>query len=671
MRVSMSNPNHLIQEVSPYLQQHAHNPVDWYPWGPEALQKALTENKPLLISIGYSSCHWCHVMERESFEDESIAALMNQHFVCIKVDREERPDIDQVYMLAVQLIRGQGGWPLHAFAFADGRHFYGGTYFRPEQWTETLEQIAEAFATRTYELNNQAVKIAREIKSLDFNFATVDHSRGDLADIHKSIASWERSFDSDWGGMAGAPKFPVPVNFLLLLRYAKATSNGKILDFVRLSLRKMAYGGIYDQLGGGFARYSADSEWRMPHFEKMLYDNAQLVSLYSEAYQLTRDEEFRDVVYQTLDFVARELSDISGAFYSALDADSEGEEGRFYTWTIQEIQKVLQEDEALFTDYYYGEGQGKDVLHRKTDIHAYAKEAGLSYVLVEEKLRSAREKMFSEREKRPHPGLDDKTLTSWNALMAKAYFNAYAVFGEERFFQLGKKNLDFLMETCRRNDGGLWHRYKNGNAGIPAFLEDYAFLIEVLLAYPAGHDNRYLYQAKTLMHMTMAQFFDPVQGLFYFTSNEGESLFARKADLADNVIPSSNSSLCRSLFRLGLIFHENSFLNTSRQMMLKMRQKTLAHPGFYSNWAIAYLEDIVPFHTVAVAGNDAVSIIQQLNQHYLPFTFKVASKEDCFVPLLQNRIEMGKTVIHICNEEGCLLPTEDVTVAMKMLGETI
>jgi hypothetical protein len=594
---------------------------------------------------------------------------MNEHFVCIKVDREERPDIDQVYMMAVQMIWGNGGWPLHAFALPDGRPFFGGTYFNPAQWTMMLQNIVDMKRSKPQDIIRQAEQIATGVMNHEFNAPGIDTAKGELADVSKSIASWEWAFDREWGGMAGAPKFPVPVNFFYLLRYVKVSGNKDILDFIILSLRKMAYGGIYDQLGGGFARYSTDAEWRLPHFEKMLYDNAQLISLYAEAYQLTKHEEFRSVVYETMAFVERELTSPEGAFYAALDADSEGEEGKFYTWTIREIQEVLAEDENIFANYYFLEGVGSDVLHRRQTIGEYAAACGIDTESLRRKLDDCRRKLFAAREKRVRPGLDDKTLTSWNALMAKACFDAYAAFEEPRFFETGKKNLDFLLDKCRRDDGGLWHRYKDGKAGITGFLEDYAFLIEALLAIPAAHDNRYIYQAKTLMHLAMGQFYDPVQGLFYFTSSEGESLFARKKDIVDNVIPSANSSLCRSLFRLGQIFGESSWMTTSRLMTQKLRQQTLAYPSNFSNWGIAFLESIVPFYTVAIAGPTAREIVRMLNRHYLPFIYIAASTEECYLPLLQNKYEVDNNVIHICNEEGCLLPTSDVNEALQMLGE--
>jgi len=665
----MPLPNHLIRELSPYLLQHAYNPVDWYPWGEAASAKAAAEGKLLLISIGYASCHWCHVMERESFEDEAIARFMNENFVCIKVDREERPDIDQVYMSAVQMIQGRGGWPLHAFALADGRPFFGGTYYPPDQWRQLLQQIVAVSTNKPLELEKQAEEIAAGVRVNVFAEAVARDL--DLAAIDNSITSWSRAFDHNWGGQSGAPKFPVPVNFLYLLRYYKASGKKEILDFVILSLQKMGRGGIYDQLGGGFARYSTDAEWKIPHFEKMLYDNAQLVSLYTEAFQLSRLEEFRNVVYETIAFVERELTSPEACFYSALDADSEGEEGLFYTWTAAEIFANVKEDAALFCDYYFNQAEARDVLFVKLGLAEYAQIKGLDPAVLEAKFAIARGQLLAARGGRIRPALDDKSLCSWNALMSKACFEAYEVFGEKKFLQLGKANLDFLMEKCRRNDGGLWHRYKAGIAGIPGFLEDYAFLMEALLAFPAGIDNRYLYQAKTLMHISLDQFYDVEQGLCFFTAAEDEKLFARKMELIDNVIPSSNASVCRSLFRLGLIFHEDSFLKTAKSMLGLMQEKTLQHPASFSNWGIALLENLMPFYTIAIAGPEAETIKHALNQHYLPFSLKVASTVDCFLPLLQNRHEADKTVIHVCHENGCLLPTENVAEALVLLGETV
>ncbi|MBA2407111.1 MAG: thioredoxin domain-containing protein, partial [Chitinophagales bacterium] len=430
--------NHLIHESSPYLLQHAHNPVNWYAWNDETLKKARDENKLLLVSIGYSACHWCHVMEHESFEDEKTAQIMNEHFICIKIDREERPDIDQVYMTAVQLMTGRGGWPLNCIALPDGRPVYGGTYFPKEQWNDVLLNLANLYETDPEKAEEYADKLTTGIQQAEIVKSNTEKPEFSLSLLNETVAAWKGHFDTKEGGSDYAPKFPLPNNYRFLLRYAHEVKDEAVMKQVELSLRKMAFGGIYDQIGGGFARYSTDSLWKVPHFEKMLYDNAQLVSLYSEAYQATKEPLYKQVVYETLEWVKREMTNEEGAFYSALDADSESEEGKFYVWTKAELQQILGSDFNLFSDYYnvnrtgYWEHDNYILLRDKTD-EEFAKENKMDFSALQKKIEELKVKMLDVREKRVRPGLDDKTLTSWNAMMMRGYADAYMVFGEKEF----------------------------------------------------------------------------------------------------------------------------------------------------------------------------------------------------------------------------------------------
>lgn len=563
--------NNLIKETSPYLLQHAHNPVNWYAWGEEALEKAKNENKLLLISVGYSACHWCHVMEHESFENEGVAKIMNDNFVCIKVDREERPDIDQIYMNAVQLMSGRGGWPLNCFALPSGKPFYGGTYFPKDQWVQLLNNIANEYKVAPEKIIEFADQLTQGIKTSEMLPMIKDSSPFSIEVLDVGVANIKKQFDYIEGGGAQAPKFPMPNNYEFLLQYYYHTKDKEILDVVQLTLDKMAFGGIYDQIGGGFARYSTDKYWKAPHFEKMLYDNGQLVSLYSQAYQLTKKPLYKHIVYQTLEYVESEMTAKNGAFYSSLDADSEGEEGKFYVWSKEELESILKDDYPLAKEYYNinatGKWEGNYILLRKKDNVEIAKQFNLSVTEVENKIDKINALLLLERNKRIRPGLDDKTLTSWNALMLKGYIDAYNVFGEEKFLKAAIKNANFIVNTQHRKDGGLNHNYKNGVSNLDGYLEDYSFTTEAFIGlYQATFDEKWLAYAKQLTDYTITHFYDPETGFFFFTSNNAKGLIARKMELTDNVIPASNSSMAKTLFLLGEIYSNEDYTNKSKQI---------------------------------------------------------------------------------------------------------
>ncbi|MEI6816058.1 MAG: thioredoxin domain-containing protein, partial [Bacteroidota bacterium] len=512
--------NHLIHESSPYLLQHAHNPVDWYPWGEEAFEKAKKEDKLVLISIGYSACHWCHVMEHESFEDTATAHLMNEHFICIKVDREERPDIDQVYMNAVQLMTGQGGWPLNCFALPDGRPVYGGTYFPKQKWNDVLMQLQNIYVKDKAKFIEYAEQLTDSVKRSELVQMIPDDFEFSINDLHLMVDVWKKSFDTKEGGPARVPKFPLPNNYEFLLNYfhlsmLKDKSDENLLKQIHLTLDKMAYGGIYDQIGGGFARYSTDGYWKVPHFEKMLYDNAQLMSLYASAYQQSKDPLYKNVVMETLDWMKREMTSDEGLFYSALDADSEGKEGKFYIWTKKEIEAILKDKASLFCDYYEVDKAGlweegcSILLRRNNDKefaalhHIHDVDAMMTDIVACKKI------LLQERNKRIHPGLDDKQLTSWNALMIMGYVDAYNAFGEQEHLLAAKRCADFILKNIRNQDGGLYHNYKKGKATINGYLEDYSFMMEALMAlYQATFEEHYLMTAKDLADYCIKHFFD-------------------------------------------------------------------------------------------------------------------------------------------------------------------
>lgn len=617
--------NHLVHETSPYLLQHAHNPVDWYPWCAEAWARARAEGKMVLVSIGYSSCHWCHVMEHESFEDIATAELMNAHFVCIKVDREERPDIDQVYMTAVQLMTGSGGWPLNCFTLPDGRPVYGGTYFPKATWSGVLAKLHTIYSRNRAEMEEYAGKLTEgliQAELLPPN--TTAETKLYLADIRQAVEVWKKYFDHAEGGAGHAPKFPMPNNYEFLLRYYYTTKDEGILKHVTLTLNKMAYGGIYDHVGGGFSRYSTDSFWKVPHFEKMLYDNAQLVILYSLAYQLTKKPLYKDVVYETLGFIARDMTSAEGTFYSALDADSEGKEGKYYVWRIDELKRLLGEGSSIFFEYYninstgFWEHENYILLRKKSD-EELAKEFSISFDELKRNISGSKEILLKEREKRTRPGLDDKQLTSWNALMIKAYCTAHDIFGEKDFLHAAVRCADLFLEKVKQGDGSLKHSYKNGNAAINGYLEDYAFSIEAFIAlYQATFNEAWLYEARLLADYTLQHFHDKNAGMFYFTSDLDAPLLVRKKEIQDNVIPASNSSLAKGLYLLGTYFNERKYLNIASQMLNNVKSEITRYPSAYSNWALLLLNYVSPFNEIVISGKDVEQKRMELNQFYLP-----------------------------------------------------
>ena len=664
--------NNLINQTSPYLLQHAHNPVNWYAWGDEALAKAKAENKLLLISIGYSACHWCHVMEHESFEDEAVAKIMNDNFICIKIDREERPDIDQIYMNAVQLITGRGGWPLNCFALPTGEPFYGGTYFQKEQWTQILNNVAKEYKVAPQNVIEYATKLTEGIKTSEMLPMVKDETPFSMSVLEAGVANIKKRFDYVEGGGASAPKFPMPNNYEFLLQYYYHTKDQEILDLVELTLDKMAFGGIYDQIGGGFARYSTDKYWKAPHFEKMLYDNGQLVSLYAQAYQLTKKPLYKKVVNQTLAYIQREMTAKNGAFYSSLDADSEGEEGKFYVWGKEELKSILQEDFEFAKAYYninsLGKWEGHYILLRKKDNAKIAKLFNITEDEVVKRVDKINALLLKERGNRIRPGLDDKTLTSWNALMLKGYVDAYNAFGEEDFLNAALKNANFIVSTQVRKDGGLNHNYKNGTSNLDGYLEDYAFTTEALIAlYQATFDEKWLQHAQGLTDYAIDHFYDPTTGFFFFTANEAKGLVARKMELTDNVIPASNSSMAKSLFLLGEYYYNADYSKKSKQMLKNIEGQIPQYISGYSNWGMLMLNNVKPFYELAISGKKAHEKRQEFNQHYIPNKLLVGSIKKSKLPLLEMKEIKGATMIYVCYNKTCQLPVEAVSEALKQI----
>ena len=668
-----SHTNALIHETSPYLLQHAHNPVEWMPWGDEALNKARTENKPLLISIGYSACHWCHVMEHESFEDTAVARLMNEHFICIKVDREERPDVDQVYMDAVQLMTGGGGWPLNCFALPDGRPFFGGTYFPKDQWMQVLDRVNAAFTDTPEKVNDYANRLTQGIRQMEDIPVQPIPDAYDAEVLETAVARWQQQMDNKEGGPNRAPKFPLPNNYDFLLAYASTTGDQELLNHVHLTLQKMAFGGIYDQLGGGFARYSVDAIWKVPHFEKMLYDNGQLLSLYSNAYRESGNPLYRDVVVETAAFIKRELTSPEGAFYSALDADSEGEEGKYYVWTKEEVEKLSGDDWPIIEAYYNINGKafwehGNNILLRDQSNEAVANALNISETELKAAVARFKTLAMAERDKRISPGLDDKTLTSWNGLAIKGLADAYMATGETEWLDLARENADFLLKTQLREDGGLWHSYKKGESRINGYLEDYAHLCDALIRlHEATFDKTYLLTAHSLANYVQEHFEQNASGHLYFKSKEDEELVAKKLEINDNVIPASNSVMATCFHKLSLLMDNREMAQKAALMLAAVEPNFSSYPSGYSQWMMLQLSLTGPFHEVVVVGNDCVKKAQELHREYLPMSVLCGAVDEGDIPILEHRKVEGRTMLYVCQAGACQLPVETVDEALAQL----
>jgi len=661
-------PNSLINETSPYLLQHANNPVNWYAWNDDTLSKAKEENKMLLISIGYAACHWCHVMEHESFENEEVARVMNENFICIKVDREERPDVDQVYMNAAYLINGNGGWPLNALAMPDGKPFFAGTYYPKENWIKLLEYFAAIYKTEPEKLEVQAENVSkgiRDIEHLPMNTNPVSFSENDL---NKMFFLFQKRIDSEHGGTKGGMKFPMPSIWEFLLQYHYFSKNKEALNAVEITLNNMANGGIYDQVGGGFSRYATDVKWHVPHFEKMLYDNGQLSSLYSHAFQVTANPLYKRVVYETLEFVNRELTSPEGGFYSSLDADSEGEEGKYYVWGEKEIKEVLKEDAGFYLDYFGITEQGNWEKNKNIPDASFSKKNVAVNEQITQKLVSLNKKLFEEREKRIRPATDDKILTSWNSLMTKGFIDAYQAFGDESFLNSAKRNIDFLLKNMFAENNSLFRNYKNGKATIHGFLDDYAFFITALIEYyQVTFDESYLQKAKAITEYVNTHFFDKNSGMFLYTNDQYSSLIARKMEVTDNVIPSSNSQMAKNLYFLSQYFDNKVYEEISMQLIKNVFDDLTKNLGYYSNWAQAMLLQVYQAIEIAIVGKDWKEKLLQFQKNYLPNIIYSGGEIEGTLPLLENKMAEGRTMIYVCKNKSCNLPVENVAHAMTQI----
>jgi uncharacterized protein YyaL (SSP411 family) len=697
----MGKPNRLINEKSPYLLQHADNPVDWYPWGDEAFEKARKEDKPILLSIGYSTCHWCHVMEHESFEDAEVARLMNETFVSIKVDREERPDIDNIYMTVCQMIsRGNCGWPLNIIMTPDNKPFFAATYIPKEArfgragMLDLIPRVKELWTTQRDEVTKSANQITSALQQGLGSSVQLKGEELDESSLENAYDQLAGNFDSSNGGMGTAPKFPTPHNYLFLLRYWKRSGNENALAMVEKTLQSMRLGGIYDHVGFGFHRYSTDPNWLVPHFEKMLYDQAMLAMAYIEAYQATGKKEYEQTAREIFSYVLRDMTDTGGAFYSAEDADSEGEEGKFYLWSETEIKKVLGKDDAEFFIKVFnvdeagnfgeeatGRKTGDNILHLRKPAAEIALSLNISEEDLNKKIQSAREKLFTVREKRVHPHKDDKVLTDWNGLMIAALAKGAQAFNEPEYSVAGGRAVDFILKNLRDKNGNLLHRYRDGESGIRANLTDYAFLVWGLTElYEATFDVNYLRTALELNSELIKNYWDEANGGFYFTSSDVEELIVRQKEINDGAMPSGNSVAMLNLIRLGRIT-ANSELEQKAAKIGEVFSKVIKrYPSAFTQLLVALDFGIGPSYEVVIAGDskadDTGVMLEALRKQFLPnkvvlfrASEKNASDISRFAEYAKNHTSLnGKATAYVCLNYECQLPTTDVGKMLELLN---
>jgi uncharacterized protein YyaL (SSP411 family) len=670
--------NALARESSPYLLQHAHNPVDWVAWSPQALQQAKKENKLLLISIGYAACHWCHVMEHECFEDIEVAEVMNAHFINIKVDREERPDVDQIYMDALQMMTGNGGWPLNIVALPDGRPFWGATYVNKKNWIQALLQLSDLFRTQPQKVLAYAENMTHGLTEINkIEKSSVNNTLA-LIEIDAIVEEWKGYFDPFMGGYKRAPKFMMPVNLEFLLYYGHSQRKEDILDYVHTTLTRMAWGGIFDHVGGGFSRYAVDTKWHIPHFEKMLYDNGQLISIYAKAYALTKNRLYKSVVEKTVRFLEEHLLDSHFGFYASLDADSlntkgQLKEGAYYVWTKNELKTILKDTYEVFAKYYnindYGHWEDDHyVLILDNNQPEILQEFGLTKPELHKVMENCLSLLKKERDRRQKPRLDDKILTSWNGYALKGLTDAYRYLKDSSYLQLALKNAHFISDRLIEDDGKLWHSHKQGKSTINGFLEDYAAVIDAFIGlYETALEEQWLVKAKALTDYAITNFYNQEEQLFYFTSKEDDVVIRRTYEVADNVIPASNSMMAQNLFKLSKYYARRDYQEMAARMVEQMDNNIRKNPQSHANWLHLCLSLQLPFHEIAVVGPDYVSMANTLASYYLPNTILAGNHQDSSIPLLKGKTSQEKTLIYVCKEGQCKLPVDTLKEVMAQL----
>lgn len=651
--------NELVNETSPYLLQHAHNPVNWYPYGEEAFELAQKEDKLILFSIGYAACHWCHVMEHESFENEEIAQVMNDNFICVKVDKEERPDVDQIYMNAIQLLTGSGGWPLNCFALPDGRPVWGGTYFRPKDWQNIMLNLSTTYKKDKARFERSAQELTRGIAQTELISVKSEEALFSKEDTESTIDALKKRFDYQNGGFMGNPKFPMPGVYEMLLDYALQNEDLDLQNHISFTLKKWAYGGIYDQVGGGFSRYSVDSKWLVPHFEKMLYDNGQILTLYAKMYRITKEPIFKRIIEETAEWVKRDLTDDNGLFYASYDADSEGEEGLFYVWSKAEIDKLLGDDSPMFCEYYgvteNGNFEGKNILN----VEAMAEPSG--------KILKLREKLFEHREKREKPGLDNKTLSSWNALLISGLCESYHATADKSYLDRSVKAAQAIVDQHITKGGKLLRLDKEKNP-VYGFLDDYAIVIKSFLdLYTSTFEEKWLEQAQQLAQVADELFYDENSGMYFYTALN-ENIVLRKMEITDNVIPASNSVMANNLYQLSVLLERTDMKERAIQMAKNTIDQSKKSPSYSYNWMALMQKVNAKKQELVFVGSKANEKREEFFSDYRPFIVVAGSvKANEENPLLKNRYQKNKTLLYYCVDNACQMPNEEISELKKQL----
>ena len=668
--------NELKNALSPYLIQHADNPVDWKEWSPEIMERAKQENKLLLISIGYAACHWCHVMEKECFKDDEVARVMNRYFICIKVDREERPDIDKVYMDAAQIINRQAGWPLNAFALPDGSPFFAGTYFPKESWLEVMEKIAEVYSHSPEKIQETADQIKQGLNSINidrFKSSGEKNLQFDFSRYQDIGENWSNYVDFRFGGFKRAPKFPFPAFWSFLLQYQHLVNDQDALLATLNTLEQMSEGGIYDHLAGGFARYSVDEYWKVPHFEKMLYDNAQLISLLANAYKITHRDSYKKTIEQTIDFLDLELKAEHQGYYSSLNADSQGEEGKFYVWTKNEIQEVLNKHEYLiFKEYYQISDNGnweagKNVLHAHKKLDQVAKNNNLTINKVEQHLQQARKKLKIARDRRIRPSCDDKQLTAWNALLASGFVKAFEALNEDKYKQKAIDLIDFLTNKMINEERQLMRSFKNDQANIKGFLDDYAFLIKALIdVYQISFNINYLHKANKLTAYVVQEFYDDEVNLFKYQSKITDQLITENYEVDDNVIPSSNAVMAENLIDMAAYFNKSMYQEMAQNMLNAMKGEFKSFSPNISQWMQVMGKRAHAPIDIAITGKKSVKIANKLQKNFFPLA-RYYGGNDENLTLLKGKRKANKNLIYVCKNKTCLAPVASIEEAINQL----
>jgi uncharacterized protein len=670
--------NELNKETSPYLLQHAKNPVNWWAWNDKSLEKAKKTERLMVISIGYAACHWCHVMEHESFEDTAVARVMNKNFINIKIDREERPDIDNIYMSACQLTNENGcGWPLNVITLPNGQPIWVGTYLPKKEWLQILAFFVKAKATEPEKLTAYAAQLTQGIQAAGALEATKTTATFDKKDLPFVVANIIEQLDLEKGGKKGSPKFPIPGVYEFLLKYNQTEQSEKTLKAITTTLDNMANGGIYDHLGGGFARYSTDSDWKVPHFEKMLYDNAQLISLYSHAWQVTKNSTYEKIVRETMIFIEKTWISKENGFFASLDADSKEGEGALYVWKKAEIDKILGKNADIFNEYYEvttsGNWEnGENILHRRKNLSEIAKKYEKSEASIQKIIEAGKAILLTTRNLRAAPNLDDKILTGWNALMLKGCIDAYRAFGEPKYLELALKNAQFIVKNQLQTDGRLNRNYKNGKSSVNGFLEDYAYTMTAFNAlYEVTFDETWLRHSEKMANYAIQHFQDAKSGMFYFTSDLDNALIARNMSFSDDVLPNYNSTFALALLDLGTRFDEKKYLDIAQNMM-QNRYKTTITDGysfFYYHWATLFMNLVHPPFEVAIVGEKSSNKRDSLLPIYLPNVLLLGGKTEGTLPLLKDKLQKDDTYIYVCRNKTCKLPVKMIYEVRMMKYE--